>query len=216
MSRTASGLLRLSRSVLPRTSRFPASKRAPRNASSSSPSAWIMVPIAPSSTRLRSAAIRRSSVSAGDMAMLLGIGRATSSPLPGGERDRVRGFLWVPIDHIQNFFQHSLRILQDVIVPEPQHQVAHRLQNDRAVCFISCRVLAPIEFDDQLCLGTAKIDDILVDRHLPFKFQTVEATIAHAEPEDALGVRLIAAQSSGKGDFVSHGALLGVPASPEP
>src|SRR5580692_2649474 len=67
MARTASGRLRLSRSLLPRTSRFQASKRAPRKPSSSRLSAWIMVPMAPSSTRMRSAASRRSVVSVGDL-----------------------------------------------------------------------------------------------------------------------------------------------------
>src|ERR1700675_2452732 len=66
MARTASGRLRLSRSLLPRTSRFQASKRAPRKPSSSRLSAWIMVPMAPSSTRMRSAASRRSVVSVAD------------------------------------------------------------------------------------------------------------------------------------------------------
>src|SRR5277367_3993440 len=66
MARTASGRLRLSKSLLPRTSRFQASNRAPRNPSSSRLSAWIMVPMAPSSTRMRSAASRRSVVSVGD------------------------------------------------------------------------------------------------------------------------------------------------------
>src|SRR6202140_3187949 len=66
MARTASGRLRLSRSLLPRTSRFQASKREPRKPSSSRLSAWIMVPIAPSSTRMRSAASRRSVVSVAD------------------------------------------------------------------------------------------------------------------------------------------------------
>src|SRR5580698_1044274 len=66
MARTASGRLRLSKSLLPRTSRFQASKRAPRKPSSSRLSAWIMVPMAPSSTRMRSAASRRSVVSVAD------------------------------------------------------------------------------------------------------------------------------------------------------
>src|ERR1700734_524567 len=66
MARTASGRLRLSRSLLPRTSRFQASKRAPRKPSSSRLSAWIMVPMAPSSTRMRSAARLRSVISVGD------------------------------------------------------------------------------------------------------------------------------------------------------
>src|SRR5579883_3458177 len=74
MARTASGCVRLSRSLLPRTSRFQASKRAPRKASSSSRSDWIIVPMAPSSTRMRSAAARRSAASAFDIGAGLGIG----------------------------------------------------------------------------------------------------------------------------------------------
>src|SRR6516165_9542303 len=66
MARTASGRVRLSKSLLPRTSRFQASKRAPRKPSSSRLSDWIMVPMAPSMTRMRSAASRRSVVSVGD------------------------------------------------------------------------------------------------------------------------------------------------------
>src|SRR6202042_174399 len=74
MERMASGCVRLSRSLLPRTSRFQASKRAPRNASSSSRSAWIIVPMAPSRTRMRSAASRRSVDSAFDVGASLFIG----------------------------------------------------------------------------------------------------------------------------------------------
>src|SRR5579864_8071487 len=66
MARTASGRLRLSRSLLPRTSRFQASKRAPRKPSSSRLSAWIMVPMAPSSTRMSSEASLRNVVSVGE------------------------------------------------------------------------------------------------------------------------------------------------------
>src|SRR5271156_2568381 len=71
MARTASGRLRLRRSLLPRTSRFQASKRAPRKAPSSRRSAWIIVPMAPSSTRIRSVASRRSVVSVGDARLLM-------------------------------------------------------------------------------------------------------------------------------------------------
>src|SRR6266478_4297562 len=67
MSRTFSGWLRMSRSLLPRTSRFQASKRAPRKPCSSRPRAWIMVPMAPSSTRMRSLASWHSLCSLADI-----------------------------------------------------------------------------------------------------------------------------------------------------
>src|SRR3977135_2796743 len=103
MSRIASGLVRFNRSLLPRTSRFQASKRAPRNSSSSSFRVWIMVPMAPSSSRMRSAASLRSRDSMGeilaDTLILMGhLSRlfdtrsparaACGRPLPDGERGR--------------------------------------------------------------------------------------------------------------------------------
>src|SRR6202022_2997309 len=52
----AFGWVRIKRSLLPLRSRWKSSKRAPRNAASSYSSPWIMVPMAPSSTRMRSRA----------------------------------------------------------------------------------------------------------------------------------------------------------------
>src|ERR1700729_1303410 len=101
MLRTASGRLRLRRSLLPRTSRFQASKRAPRKPCSSRPSAWIIVPMAPSSTRIRSAAARRSAASFGETrlrissrALLLGLYASAGAlllvrPKPEQVADRV-------------------------------------------------------------------------------------------------------------------------------
>src|SRR5580698_6021607 len=70
MARIASGRVRISKSLLPRTSRFQASKRAPRKPCSSRRSAWIIVPMAPSSTRIRSAANWRSVAAAVDAGLL--------------------------------------------------------------------------------------------------------------------------------------------------
>src|ERR1700761_5765137 len=71
MARIASGFVRISKSLLPRTSRFQASKRAPRKPCSSRLRSWIIVPMAPSSTRMRSAASARSVVSIADLRMAL-------------------------------------------------------------------------------------------------------------------------------------------------
>src|SRR5436305_5013865 len=62
MSSIAFGCVRISKSLLPRTSRWKSLKRSPRNAASSYCRAWIMVPMAPSSTRMRSRASASSSV----------------------------------------------------------------------------------------------------------------------------------------------------------
>src|SRR3984957_4150187 len=104
MSRIASGLVRLSRSLLPRTSRFHASNRAPRNSSSSSLSAWIIVPMAPSSTRMRSRASARSFSSIGEIltrvVMLRSLHSASpqttpSSPAKAGDPVTTNTGLWL-------------------------------------------------------------------------------------------------------------------------
>src|SRR3954447_11580773 len=72
MSSIAFGWVRIRRSLLPRKSRWKSLKRSPRNAASSYSSAWIMVPMAPSSTRMRSRASASSSVRFGETGTVIG------------------------------------------------------------------------------------------------------------------------------------------------
>src|SRR6204780_1967918 len=74
MSSIAFGCVRISRSLLPRTSRWKSLKRSPRNAASSYSRPWIMVPMAPSSTRMRSLARASRAVRLGEMAAVIGSG----------------------------------------------------------------------------------------------------------------------------------------------
>src|SRR6185436_17793276 len=67
MSSIAFGCVRIRRSLLPRTSRWKSAKRCPRKAASSYCKAWIMVPMAPSSTRMRSRAAASRAVRFGDI-----------------------------------------------------------------------------------------------------------------------------------------------------
>src|SRR3954470_1033012 len=71
MSSIAFGWVRINRSLLPRRSRWKSWKRSPRNAASSYCSAWIMVPIAPSSTRMRSRASASRAVRFGETGMVI-------------------------------------------------------------------------------------------------------------------------------------------------
>src|ERR1700752_4796307 len=74
MSSIACGWVRIRRSLLPRRSRWKSLKRSPRNAASSYCKPWIMVPMAPSSTRIRSraAASRRVRLGETDTVILSG------------------------------------------------------------------------------------------------------------------------------------------------
>src|SRR6202162_4735000 len=74
MSSIAFGWVRISKSLLPRRSRWKSAKRCPRNAASSYSRPWIMVPMAPSSTRMRSRAAASSAVRLGQTGTVIGSG----------------------------------------------------------------------------------------------------------------------------------------------
>src|SRR4029453_4200191 len=74
MSSIACGCVRISRSLLPRTSRWKSAKRCPRNAASSYCRPWIMVPMAPSSTKMRSRAAASRAERFGEIETLIGSG----------------------------------------------------------------------------------------------------------------------------------------------
>src|SRR4029453_18046150 len=74
MSSIPFGCVRIKRSLLPLTSRWKAAKRSPRNAASSNCRPWIMVPMAPSSTRMRSRAAARRAVRLGETITVMGSG----------------------------------------------------------------------------------------------------------------------------------------------
>src|SRR6202521_5619512 len=74
MSSIAFGCVRINRSLLPRRSRWKSLNRPPRNAASSYSSPWIMVPMAPSSTRMRSRAAASRAVRLGETGTVIGSG----------------------------------------------------------------------------------------------------------------------------------------------
>src|SRR6266850_6915125 len=74
MSSIAFGCVRIKRSLLPLRSRWKSLKRSPRNAASSYCSPWIMVPMAPSSTRMRSRAAASSAVRFSETGTVIGSG----------------------------------------------------------------------------------------------------------------------------------------------
>src|ERR1700731_3068012 len=74
MSSIASGWVRINRSLLPLRSRWKSLKRSPRNAASSYSRPWIMVPMAPSSTRMRSRAAASRAVRFSETGTVIGSG----------------------------------------------------------------------------------------------------------------------------------------------
>src|SRR5882757_7448456 len=93
MSSIACAWVRIRRSLLPLMSRWKSLNRSPRNAASSYCRPWIMVPMAPSSTRMRSRAAASRAVRFGDTGTVIGSGgflrtlRAEAEQMADGEHE---------------------------------------------------------------------------------------------------------------------------------
>src|SRR5262245_19261504 len=137
-----------------------------------------MVPMAPSSTRMRSAARRRSVCPVGEMDTDIATGSG-ALPLPAGERGGVRGFRSMMIDSAQNFFEHAVHILHHVVIPESKHEVTHRLQDSGSIriTFPVVVVLTAVKLHDQFGIHAEEIDDKAIDRRLPLEFPAGQAAI---------------------------------------
>jgi len=116
----------------------------------------------------------------------------------------VRGYGRTFVERVENAFDDTIRILQHVIVPEAQNQIAHRLQIPGAIEIARFGMLAAIHFNDQASGLAAEIYNVAPKRHLPTKLQTVEATVAQAEPQLPLGIGLTAPETSRYRDIASH------------
>src|SRR5919197_2686146 len=130
-----------------------------------------MVPMAPSSTRMRSPARRRNVCSVEEGGADITTGSALL-PLPEGERGGVRGFGSMLVNRAQNLFQHPVHIARNVVIPESKDEIAHGLQHSRSIR-IACLVvimLTAIKLHDELGVRAEEIDDEAIDRHLPLEF----------------------------------------------
>src|SRR5438132_804588 len=117
-----------------------------------------MVPMAPSSTRMRSAASRQSVAALSEVTLILDSVSAIGStllPLPAGERAGVRGLGCLSIKRSQDLLKDAVDISYHVMIPKSQHEITHRLQYPGPLCilFATLTMLAAIEFHDQFCIG---------------------------------------------------------------
>ena len=99
-------------------------------------------------------------------------------------------------------FQYACEIVVQFRVPESHHLETFFFEKPRSCRIIGqsswLRVLAAVEFNDQVPFETNKIDNIDSDRLLAAKFVRVEAAIPKREPELAFDLRLFAAQPPGQ------------------
>jgi hypothetical protein len=60
-----------------------------------------------------------------------------------------------------NCFQDAIRLLENLVVPEPEHPKVSRFEPRGALAiFLGVEMLASIDFDDQMSLYAGEIDDI--------------------------------------------------------
>jgi hypothetical protein len=84
---------------------------------------------------------------------------------------RERGFL--PRRHdFRNFVEHGVSAFQYVVVPKTHHLIAFAMEPIVAPTISrTIRMLATINFDDELLLEADEVDDVRTDGSLPFELQ---------------------------------------------
>src|SRR5256885_16971279 len=104
-----------------------------------------------------------------------------SSPEASGERG---------LQGIEDAGQHSLFVVENVIVPEAEDAKALSLQIGVTLRIaFALAVLPPIRFDDQPSRRAGKIDDVAVNRQLALELVAGETLCAQDLPESVLGRR---------------------------
>src|SRR3546814_1575061 len=104
------------------------------------------------------------------------------SPSRGGlGGDGFRPFLQRGQDHLE----HSFRILEDLVVPEPQQGKARALQHPCPFAIVSrrFRMLSSIELDHDSSLKTCEIENVVAERMLPPKFCSVDLPAPQRLPQ---------------------------------
>ena len=119
------------------------------------------------------------------------------SPLPFGERARVRGTLLcrLTFESGKDNGQYPFRIFEDVGIPEAQNAItlSSKLGVATPVPY-AFTMLAPINFDDQALLLAEKVNHPGTDWHLAAKLPPGEAPVPQVIPEVAFGVGQVSPQ----------------------
>jgi hypothetical protein len=117
----------------------------------------------------------------------------------------VRGIERLLFERQENCFENTVHVLEHIVVPEAQDEIAKRFQDARAIRIRHAgRVLATVELDNELCVGAKEIDHKPIDWDLPLEFPSIEPPIAQAEPQLALGIGLIPTQTPRALHFGRH------------
>ena len=129
---------------------------------------------------------------------------ATIVPSPAGrERARVRGRAGAfrsSHQFFRNCTEYAIDILEHIRIPKSHHPESSCLQPSRSNEIISFQcfnsVLSTIDLNDQFCLITDEIDDVMAHGLLPPEFRTTQPTIPQLAPERSFGRGHVSTRSS--------------------
>jgi len=112
------------------------------------------------------------------------------SPLPRGERDRVRGYWTEVVDRRQNGLEHAIDFGEHLVIPEAQHQVPHRFQLGRSfgVRRSANSVLSTIELNDDVVLEAGEVRHEIADRRLTLELEAVQLPGSQMLPQHLFGI----------------------------
>jgi hypothetical protein len=108
----------------------------------------------------------------------------STSPRRGEVNRAVAGHEQLLTDCLQD----TLGVLKHIVVPEADHAIAERFHGLGARGVRFRRVLASIQFDDQVLVSAGEVSDVRADRELADEFGTFETAAAQIVPKAILGV----------------------------
>lgn len=99
----------------------------------------------------------------------------------------------MPIDRgllhcLSDPIDHSVDVLKDIVIRETDHLITHCLKISLTpiVLLALTDVAIAIDFDDQLCVITAEIYDITINRMLPSESISMYQSAPQPAPQQAL------------------------------
>ncbi len=99
---------------------------------------------------------------------------------------------------LKNALQHHLRLLQRLVIPEPNHSKPRPREAQRPLQILDhrLRMLSTIELHDQPSADAHEVDDVSTNRHLPPESIAAQPPMAQVVPETPFGIRRVQAQSA--------------------
>jgi hypothetical protein len=96
----------------------------------------------------------------------------------------------------KNRFQHHLRLLKHLVVPESQHAESRAREVSRSLEIFEqpFRVVPAVKFDHQSRAKAHEIHDVVAHRHLSTESIAAQLPIAYEAPKAAFGVAGMRAQ----------------------